>query len=325
MTKNEYEQNLISKVIKSIENHGGNDCLSSIVLTGSFGRGEPTYEIDSNGEVQLKSDVEIGLIFPRSSQESAVIEIMKSVCSEFAEDLNFMPINEKRIRKAYNFNFSLKSPKYKTLFTFDLFNGSKTVWGHDFIGEKDIRLDDVDIYEAKRLIANRIGELIYLQNNADEGEKEYLRIQWKGKLLLAIAGAWLICEGKYVSSYHEQFDIIKQSEKAVSNQFGTEFLTEYGKVFSFLRENGEKYEIDDDLLIDYVKSMDRVFTEKKIVSPKINSFIRLAKYYYRYFKTDMNYGFCGFENKILQSLITDYCNKSEKLTEEANIWHTVLY
>lgn len=325
MTKKDYQDNLVSRVIESIENHGGNNCLSSIVLTGSFGRYEPTFEIGSDGELQLKSDVEIALIFPRSNQKAAVDGIINSVSSEFAEDLNLMAINEKRIRKAYNFNFSIKPPKYKTIFTFDLFNGSKTVWGRDFIGEKDIRLADVDIYEAKRLIANRIGELIYLQNNADDDKKEYLRTQWKGKLMLAIVSAWLICEGKYVSSYHGQHERINQSEIAVSNKFGPQFLEDYDKVFSFLRENGEKYEIPDDLLIEYVKHMDRVFAEKKIVSPKINSLSRLAKYYIKYLKSGMKYGLCGFEDNILQSLITDYCNKSDKITEDANTWHNVLY
>ncbi|MGN0114196.1 MAG: hypothetical protein ACI4DY_06985 [Monoglobaceae bacterium] len=325
MTKKDYQDNLVSRVIESIENHGGNNCLSSIVLTGSFGRGEPTFETDSDGNLHLKSDVEIALIFPRSNQKAAVYDIINSVSSEFDEDLNLMPINEKRIRKAYNFNFSMKSPKYKTIFTFDLFNGSKTVWGRDFIGEKDIRLADVDIYEAKRLIANRIGELIYLQNNCKDDEKEYLRIQWKGKLMLAIVSAWLICDGKYVSSYHVQYDIINQSKNAVSNQFGSQFLEEYDKVFSFLRENGEKYEISDALLIEYVKQMDMLFKERKISSPKVNSFSRIAKYYVKYIKSGIKYGICGFEDKILQSLITDYCNKSDKITQDANAWHNVLY
>lgn len=325
MTKKDYQDNLVSRVIESIENHGGNNCLSSIVLTGSFGRGEPTFESGSDGELHLKSDVEIALIFPHSNQKTAVDEIINSVSSEFSEDLNLMAINEKRIRKAYNFNFSMKSPKYKTIFTFDLFNGSKTVWGRDFIGEKDIRIADVDIYEAKRLIANRIGELIYLQNNSKEDEKDYLRIQWKGKLMLAIVSAWLICEGKYVSSYHGQYKRINQSKNAVSNQFGSQFLEEYDKVFSFLRENGEKYELPDDLLIQYVKQMDKVFKERKISSPKVNSFSRFAKYFVKYIKSGAKYGICGFEDSILQSLITDYCNKSDKITEDANAWHNVLY
>ena len=167
MDKAVYEQKLISDIITSIEKYGGKSYLSSIILTGSFGRGEPTYSSDSEGKLFLKSDVEIALVFPKLSQKKYVEELIRNVSSEFIEDLNLMPINERRVRKACNFNFTLRVPKFKTIFIYDLFNGSKTIWGRDFIGEKTILLGDVDLYEAKRLVANRIGELTYLRNSSE--------------------------------------------------------------------------------------------------------------------------------------------------------------
>lgn len=175
MDRKTYERDLIENVIASIEKHGGKDCLSSIILTGSFGRGEPTYTVGDDGEPQLKSDVEIALVFPDSSKKQAVEQLIGTVSSEFTEELNLMAINEKRVRKAYNFNFSMRVPKYKTIFTYDLFNGSRTIWGRDFIEENTITVAEIDPYEAKRLVANRIGELVYLQNSADDSSKDYLR------------------------------------------------------------------------------------------------------------------------------------------------------
>ena len=318
-----YEENLIGNIIASIEKHGGKECLSSIILTGSFGRGEPTYVVEPAGGLQLKSDVEIALIFPKFSQKNAVTTLIQTVSSEFEENLNLMSINEKRVRKAYNFNFSLRVPRYKTIFTYDLFNGSKTIWGRDFIGEKKIALSNIDPYEAKRLVANRIGELVYLQDIAESDKRAYLRMQWKGKLVMSIVSAWLILEGEYVSSYHGQYESLKKSIEKVENLLGKGFFAEYEKVFEFLRENGAPYEIADDLLTSYIRNIDQYL--KKIKNPKVNSTSRLMKYVLKYMKTGGKYGIVGFENNILQALISDYGKQSKRLVTDAEIWRRVLY
>lgn len=325
MDKQAYQKNLIDNVVSSIEKNGGKDCLSSIILTGSFGRGEPTFSVSDDGGLVLKSDVEIALVFPRSSQKNDVESIISKVSSEFSEDLNLMTVNESRVKNAYNFNFSLKSPKYKTIFTYDLFNGSKTVWGKDFIGEKKITLDDVDKYEAKRLVANRIGELVYLQITGNSQNADYLRIQWKGKLMLAIASGWLICENKYVSSYHGQFDCLKLNSTKADEDIGSDFFGEYSKVFDFLREDGELYEVSDEKLREYVKNINEYFKKNNIGTPKVNSVSRLVKYVVKYIKSGMKFGVFGFENKILQALIEDYAGDFDKLKNDAIIWHNVLY
>lgn len=325
MDKKAYEKNLIKNVIASIEKHGGKECLSSIILTGSFGRGEPTYTMGDDGKPQLKSDVEIALVFPDSSKKQAIQHLIETVSSEFIEELNLMAINEKRVRKAYNFNFSLCVPKYKTIFTYDFFNGSRTIWGRDFIKENTVTISDVDPYEAKRLVANRIGELVYLQNSADDSSKDYLRKQWKGKLILAIVSAWLICEGDYVSAYHGQYQKLHGKEKEAEKTIGKGFLEEYEKVFRFLREDGSEYETPDELLVGYVKRLDQYFKQKSIRKPKVNSVSRLMKYIIKYIKTGMKYGLIGFEDNILQALINDYWNMTDKVITDADVWHKVLY
>lgn len=324
MDKKAYEKKLIENVIVSIEKHGGKECLSSIILTGSFGRGEPTYTLEFDEKLRLKSDVEIALIFQNSYQKKKVKCLIDAVSSEFVEDLNLMAINEKRVRKAYNFNFSLCVPKYKTIFTYDLFNGSRTIWGRDFIGENMLTVAEIDPYEAKRLVANRIGELIYLQNSVNV-DRDYLRKQWKGKLMLAIVSAWLICEEEYVSSYHEQYQKMHGRRAAVEKVFGKTFLREYEKVFRFLREDGFEYDTPDELLVGYVQRMDKYFKQQSIRKPKVNSASRMVKYTIKYIRTGMKYGIMGFENNILQSLIVDFWKKSDRLSEDADVWHRVLY
>lgn len=325
MDSTSYQEKLIEKIIQRIEKNGGKDCLSSIILTGSFGRGEPTFVLDDEGILHLKSDIEIALVFPKASHKSKVELLIENVSNDFTEDLNLMPINEKRVKKAYNFNFSIKTPKYKTIFTYDLFNGSKTIWGIDFIEQKKVDLTEVDIYEAKRLVANRIGELVYLGNTVNPNEYDYIRKQWKGKLVLAMVSAWLICEGKYVSSYHGQYEKACKSNEKMKELFGTGFFDEYRKIFHFLREDGQAYEVDDEILCKYVKVIDEYFEKKQINVPKVNSASRVLKYSIKYIESGLKYGVKGFENNILQSLISEYWKQSENLKQTANVWHKVLY
>ncbi len=325
MDRAEYEKKLFRDIVFYIEKYNRKDLLSSVVLSGSFGRGEPTYIISSNGKYQLKSDVEIGLVFKRMYQKRKVEQIISKVSSRFEEDLNFMTISEKRMRKAYNFNFSITDSKYKTVFTYDLYNGSKTIWGHDFIKETHISLEMVDPYEAKRLVANRIGEFAYLQDNKSLKQSDYIRKQWKGKLLLAIASAWLICEGEYVSSYHGQFDKIKKLKKDVETQIGKGFLKEYEHVFGFLRDNGKVYEVSDEKLRNYVMQLNQYFIMQGIGKPQVNCTSRLVKYFIKYLKTGMKYGLIGYEEKIIQALITAFYQSNPELKEVADIWYKVLY
>lgn len=323
MDKKSYQEKLIADVIRSIEKHGGKDILSSVILTGSFGRGEPTFVYSGEGELFLKSDVEIALIYPRSTSKKKVDNLIEEVSSEFKEDLNLMPIAQKRVEKAYNFNFSFSVPRYKTIFTYDLFNGSKTIWGEDYIRKVNVKLDDIDPYEAKRLVGNRIGELVYLQVN--NNDNEYLRKQWKGKVILAIGSAWLICQKSYVSSYYGQAEKLVEENERLKRVLGTNFIEDYKKVFLFLRKNGEPYEIPDKKLEEYVKYIDQYFVENKIGIPKVNSFSRYVKYCWKYMKSGARYGIIGFENKIIQRLIYDYWSKSGKVMADAEVWHQVLY
>lgn len=61
MDKKQYEEQLIANIITSLEKHGAKDLLSSVIITGSFGRKEPTYEHRNDRKLVLKSDVEIAL------------------------------------------------------------------------------------------------------------------------------------------------------------------------------------------------------------------------------------------------------------------------
>lgn len=325
MDRVEYEKSLIQKIISSIKCNGGDRYLSSIILTGSFGRGEPTYSIDTYGNFQLKSDIEIALIYPKSVRKRDVLNLIKCVSEEFNEDLNLMPLTEKRVRKGHNFNFSLKEPRYKTIFTYDLYNGSYTIWGKDFISQKQILLDSIDIYEAKRIVANRIAELCYLCNNSKTKDIEYITMQWKGKVLLAIASAFLICQGMYKSSYRKQFDCIINNKDSVEKVLGDGFVEEYKKVFEALRENGSSYEVQECDLMKYVERIDNIFQNNLLKKSRVNNISRYIKYIIKYIVQGQWYGLFNYENEILSSVIKEYYNGDNKLLKTSRVWYQVLH
>ncbi len=321
----DYEESLVCDIIRSIEKHGGLKYLSSVILTGSLGRDEATYGYTAAGDIILKSDVEMALIYRDAADKQAVSALIGTVAGEFEEELNLMAISEKRIRNAYNFNYSLMIPRYRTLFMFDLFNGSRTVWGRNWIGEKRIGLEKVDLYEAKRLVANRIAELVYRTDTACGTDRCGLRRQWKGKLMLAIASAYLILEGAYVSSYGGQYERLKKRRSAVDRTMGEGFFDQYEKAFIFLRKEGPECEAEDGKLREYVWFANQCFKKRSLRNPKVNCTARMAKYCAKYYQAGMPYGVFRFEDVILQTLIDGYYAGSPQLSATADVWHRVLY
>lgn len=317
-----YEQNLIKSIIDSITNSEASKYISSIILTGSLGRKEATYS-NNDGALALKSDIEIAIVLKKINKSKLVLKELVKIKNSFSEDLNLMIFNEKRISKVHNFNYSFITPKYKTIFTYDLYNGSRTIWGEDYIAKGSVNLSQVDKYEAKRLVANRIAEMTYLTRTSPTNS--YLISQWKGKVILAIVSAWLLCEDKYESSYHKQYENVVSCKEKINELLGDDFFENYKKVFNFLRKSGSSFEVSDQKLRYYVQCIDTYFRKFNICSPKVNSLSRTLKYFIKYAKTGFGYGLSNFENNILQSIITDYYKGSSNVYYDSKIWHEVLY
>lgn len=322
MDKAAYEKALLERIIASIEAHGGSRWVRAVILTGSFGRDEQTYVETEDGSFHLKSDVELGVVFPDHVSKQTMNTLIEAVSGEFTEELNMMPISCRRMQHGHNFNFTFLPPRYKTLFTYDLYHGSKTIWGQEYLNKKAVTLADVDPYEGKRLVANRIGELLYLQSHCSD--QPQLQAQWKGKLLLAIGSAWLLSRGKYVTSFHGQWENLKALPEA-EQVLGTGFLQEYEKVFRYLRQNGGVYDIPDALLRDYTANINRFFRAHVPGKSRVNSASRMAKYLIKYAKAGAPYGAAGFEDRILQALLDGYCGQEPQQYQAAELWRKVLY
>ena len=317
----EYEETLLQRIMDRIEYYGGREVLTSVVLTGSFGRDEPSYVQSANGGLCLKSDVEIGLVFSGPCKRNLVIALAEQVAQEFVEELNFMPMSVGRVKRAHNFNFTIWPSKTKTLFTYDLYNGSKTIWGERIIEKVPVSLKMVDLYEAKRLVANRIGELICCSNPKEE---DYMQAQWRGKLVLALGSAWLLCNGLYESSYRRQYTLLAKHKAKIEKEFGKSFFGDYEHAFLFLRQNRGFSCIQKESLMEYVKAADMLFRQLRLKKSESNSMSRKLKYWMKYLRTSREFGLINFEDAILQTLINAFYRDDPELPQVAKIWHNVL-
>ena len=320
--KQEYIDELLNSVVKKVLEEDKGKVIKSIIVTGSFGRGEPTFTV-VDGKLRLKSDVEISLVHSHIKKKK-MLDLMHKVESQFRETIDLLPFQERRLVLAQNHNYALVEPRKKTLFTYDVFNGSYTLWGEDYLKRKIVKLNDVDKFEAKRIVANRIGELVHNFNRDEDMSKSEYTMIWKGKIVLAIVTAWLILHGQYESSYHKQYEIIKKDIDLVEATLGQGFFWEYEKVFLFLRDAGEPFEVPDTHLRGYVKNINLLFKKEQLVKSEVNCLSKRIRGWFKYIKSGMHYGI-RFENAILQSLIDDYVSGSSHLKNTADTWSRVLY
>ena len=313
--KKELESKIIENILIELKKINIFKYMESMILTGSFGRSEETF-IENNGQIMLKSDIEIGLLPKNLYCFFKIKKILKKFNNVFDYDLNIMLITKRRIKNANNFNFSFFKPKKHSVFTYDLYNGSYTIWGVNLIKRKQISIDP---YEAKRIVANRIGELL----QKDIGTESYL--QWKSKLMLAIGTAYLILINCYTSKYIEQYDVIKNVSKELNSFFGNSFFDNYEKSFNYLRKDGVVFDLDESLLREYVFLIKRKIDDRNIKKNSINSFGRIIKYHFKYWKINHNPFVYNLEDKVLSELIGSYSLNLNNKFYYSKIWYSVFY
>ena len=315
-----YTQNLTNKIIAHVENCSNKNDIISVVLTGSLGRDEGTFHVDTKTqELVLDSDVELALIYKHGKKSSAEI-IKQSLIDAFAEELNPMTISEARICKGYNFNYSFFAPKYHSIFMYDFYNGSRTIWGEDLLDKKSCKYDK---FEAKRIVANRIGELICVKNDMNSTNSQIK--QWEGKLLLAIVSAYCILNDAYTSRYEDQYNFIIANKENVAAHFGNSFLNDYIMAFRYLRKGCGTYSVPSEHLPKYVEAINILLTKQNCDVPKINSASRRLKYMISCIKHKCKLNPFTCETTIINNLINFFISNNSELLTTSLYWKNILY
>jgi len=166
----------------------------SIILSGSFGRGEATV-IEENGKLNFLSDCEILLvpykwIFSRKKLD------------EFEQ--NFYRRTGLKVEIWGLFPCALTRAK-PTIANYDLKHGSKILYGKNYLEKiPDFKPEDIPLWEGIRLMLNRMAEALEyfsLENPTTE------MIFWTDKIVIACQDALLLSIGKYHPLLRKRSDL----------------------------------------------------------------------------------------------------------------------
>ena len=183
----------------------------SIILSGSFGRGEATV-IEESGKPNFLSDCEITIIpytyiFSRKKIdefESNFYERTGLKVGIWGATLSFyllVPFFNKKMKP--------------TMENHDLKYGSKIIYGKDYLGRiSDFKPEDIPIWEGIRLLFNRMAEA--LEHFSFENPSKEM-VFWTDKIILACQDALLLSLGKYHHSYRKRNEMF---QNLFSERFG---------------------------------------------------------------------------------------------------------
>jgi len=195
----------VAKVIEELKR----DLLSqfhpkSIVISGSFGRGEATV-IEESGKLKFLSDCEVILIpykwifnrrkLDRFEQDFYKRTGLKVEIWGFTPTLYLsLPFLNRKIRP--------------TIANFDLKYGSKVIYGKDYLKKiPDFKPEDIPLWEGIRLLFNRMAEA--LEYFSFENPTEDM-LFWTDKIVLACQDSLLLTLGKYHHSYRKRNELLQE-------------------------------------------------------------------------------------------------------------------
>jgi hypothetical protein len=176
----------------------------SIIITGSFGKGEARV-VEYGGKLKFLSDCEVILIpykwifdrrrldeFERDFYERTGLKVE---IWGFTPTLYLcVPFLNKRMKPLIS-NYELK-------------HGSKVIYGEDYLKKiPSFRPEDIPVWEGVRLLLNRMAEA--LEHFSVNGSREMAF--WCDKIVLACQDALLLTIGKFAPSYRERNEVFVKS------------------------------------------------------------------------------------------------------------------
>ena len=182
---------------------------TSVVLSGSFGRGEGTVLV-KDGKIHVISDFEVGCVdrnwFKRWKLRK--LELILSEQLEVDLTLNFyMP---RRFTKGLTTNLGRQSATL-TIDQYELMAASRFIYGPDLRAKSlFISPEQIPLWEGIRLMLNRMVETIAALLRWDDDEYEVGIQKALYKLLIACGDSLLLLHKRYNYSYKERMTKIQE-------------------------------------------------------------------------------------------------------------------
>ncbi|MBZ0183568.1 MAG: hypothetical protein K8F60_14010 [Melioribacteraceae bacterium] len=200
-----------------------------ILIAGSFGKGSWIY---ADGE--LLSDFEFVFICKSRWSVKKKKLLLKQLNSAYPYEISLKGYLEKNIKKKILSNYSFRNPGYIDLPFFDTFSEPRVLYSkndNEFIPPK-IGVNEIPIWEAWRLMVNRIGELLKLFANYEKFHNtDYENYFWL-KTFESCADAFLLINKKYKTNIDERFQQIDN----ISNSYKNEADQSWIKYFFLLKD-----------------------------------------------------------------------------------------
>jgi hypothetical protein len=176
----------------------------TIIITGSFGRGEAAV-VERNGNLKFLSDCEVIVIpykwiFGRKKLNECEREFYERTGLK-VEIWGFIPT----IYLCIPFLNKRMKP---LIVNYDLKYGSKVIYGKNYLEKiPEFKPEDIPVWEGIRLLLNRMAEALEYFSMDGSDEMAF----WCDKIILACQDALLLTIGRYTSSYRERNRIFIES------------------------------------------------------------------------------------------------------------------
>jgi hypothetical protein len=184
----------------------------SIILAGSFGRGEATI-INQGGSLSFLSDCEMVLVANKYLSSRRIQNALE-------------PVLTKGNKPQFVIRSSIALPVYSVvplssilwkpnLWNYDLKYGSRALYGKEYLKKMpDFSPRQIPVQEGVRLIFNRLAEALkYFPVDTDSTtpEREQTAAFWVTKIILACQDALLIAAGQYNVSSRKRNELFQEN------------------------------------------------------------------------------------------------------------------
>ncbi|MCP4536937.1 MAG: nucleotidyltransferase domain-containing protein [Chloroflexi bacterium] len=176
----------------------------SIILYGSFGRGEGSVMLDS-GRLTFLSDYEITVVTPSPFYRGLFAALSQQLTAELDVEVSVSWMRPGRLRTNQSQNLSLGRSK-PTIAMYELKAGGQTIYGREMLTDGPI-IDprQISVRAGIRLLINRMIEALHYAPDHNSPQKDRLEtVRWINKLILACNEALLLSWGEYHYSYAER-------------------------------------------------------------------------------------------------------------------------
>ena len=194
-------QSQMLRIVKEITSRIKPD---SIVLRGSFGRGEGSVMV-RNGSPHFLSDYEIDVTAISPFHRALFAKLTRELSDEFAVQTGIRWMRPDCLFRDRIGPFPIGKAK-PTISLYEFRYGSRVLWGRDLFSEgPEVNPDEIDLMSGLTLLLNRMAEsLFYMSLEDDYIDSEGFTYYWINKTILACAESILLVLNRYHYSYQER-------------------------------------------------------------------------------------------------------------------------